>query len=63
VLAPNDATAVETAFLAVFTRRPTSEEAQHFQERLKGTTGRKRTDRLSDLYWTLLNSTEFSWNH
>jgi len=63
VLAPNDATAVETAFLAVFTRRPTPEEAGHFQDRLKGTTGRKRIERLGDLYWTLLNSTEFSWNH
>ena len=25
--------------------------------------GQERKDRLTDLFWTLLNSTEFSWNH
>jgi Protein of unknown function (DUF1553)/Protein of unknown function (DUF1549) len=62
-LAPDDARAVEVAFLAVLTRRPTSEEASHFKERLPGTSGDTRKDRLSDLYWSLLNTTEFSWNH
>jgi hypothetical protein len=61
--APSDATAVETAMLAVLTRRPTAEEAAYFAERLHGTSGTQRRDRLGDLYWTLLNSTEFSWNH
>ena len=31
--------------------------------RLAGTSGKERKQRLSDLYWTLLNTTEFSWNH
>ena len=31
--------------------------------RLAGTSGDERKHRLSDLYWTLLNATEFSWNH
>jgi hypothetical protein len=62
-LAPDDAKAVETAYLAVLTRRPTAEESDHFIARLVGTTGHQRNTRLADLYWTLLNATEFSWNH
>jgi hypothetical protein len=62
-LAPGDREAVETAFLAVFTRRPTAEEASYFEAKLSGTKGSERKDRLTDLYWSLLNATEFSWNH
>ncbi len=62
-LAPDDRTAVECTYLAVLTRRPTPEELAHFQQRLAGTTGTERAERLEDLYWTLFNSTEFSWNH
>jgi hypothetical protein len=62
-LAPGDRAAVETAFLAVFTRRPTAEEATYFAAKLAGTKGAARKDRLTDLYWSLLNSTEFSWYH
>ncbi|MEX0679404.1 MAG: DUF1549 domain-containing protein [Pirellulales bacterium] len=61
--APDDTCAVETAMLAVLSRRPTDDEAKYFRERLAGTRGGQRRDRLGDLYWTLLNSTEFSWNH
>jgi hypothetical protein len=62
-LAPDDKAAVETAFLCVLTRRPTPDEATHFLARLAGTTGKERKDRLTDLYWALLNTTEFSWDH
>jgi hypothetical protein len=62
-LAPNDAKAVEAAFLAVLTRRPTREESSHFAARLGGSSGKERKARLADLYWSLLNTTEFSWNH
>jgi hypothetical protein len=62
-LASDDRTAVETAYLAVLTRRPTPEEAEHFEKRLAGSQGPERSRRMEDLYWTLLNSTEFSWNH
>jgi hypothetical protein len=62
-LAPDDARAVETAYLTVLTRRPTAAEAAHFRQRLEGRKGNERTECLEDLYWTLLNSTEFSWNH
>jgi hypothetical protein len=62
-LAPDDHKAVEVAFLTVLTRRPTDEEAVHFAARLKGCAGKERKARLADLYWSLLNTTEFSWNH
>lgn len=63
VLAPDDDTAIETAVLAVLTRRPVDAERAYFKERLLGSTGQERIRRLGDLYWTLLNTTEFSWNH
>ncbi len=62
-LAPDDQTAVETAFLAVLTRRPTPEELTHFTARLDKAKGDTRKERLSDLFWALMNTTEFSWSH
>jgi hypothetical protein len=63
LLASDDAKAVETAYLATLTRRPTPEEAEYFHTRLAESKGEQRNQRLEDLYWTLINSTEFSWNH
>ena len=51
-LASDDSRAVEAAYLAVLTRRPTPEESAHFAGRLAGTSGDDRKQRLSDLYWT-----------
>ncbi len=61
--APTDRKAVETTYLAVLTRRPTPDEAAHFESRLAGIGGDERGRRVADLYWTLLNASEFSWNH
>lgn len=64
MLAPDAATAVQTAYLAIFTRRPSAEEAAYFREKLTAAHSRNaRIKTMSDIYWTLLNSTEFSWNH
>jgi len=63
MLAPNDRIAVETCFLVLLTRRPTPQEAAHFENRLAEAGKNHRNQCLSDLYWTLINSTEFSWNH
>lgn len=63
VLAPNDTVAIEVAYLAVLTRRPTPNEMSHFTGRLAGQTDAARQQSIEDLYWALLNSTEFSWNH
>lgn len=62
-LSPDPDTAVETAYLAVLTRRPTPTEKQHFAARLSKTNGSEPEAVLEDLYWVLANSTEFSWNH
>lgn len=62
-LAPSDDQAVETCLLAVLTRRPTPEESEYFTHRLRDTRGGQRNERLGDIYWALLNTTEFSWNH
>lgn len=63
VLTADDDRAIETAYLAVLTRRPSDVELEHFRGRLAGTEGVARRAAVSDLYWALLNSTEFSWNH
>jgi hypothetical protein len=62
-LAPNDGKAVEAAYLAVLSRRPSKEEAEHFTKRLNDRRGPERIHVLEDIYWALLNGTEFSWNH
>jgi hypothetical protein len=62
-LAPSDRAAVEVAYLTVLTRRPSPEEADHFAARLGGTRSKERGRHMTDLFWTLINSTEFSWDH
>jgi len=63
LLAANDREAVEVAYLAVLSRRPTPPEAEHFVAQLAGSRRKQRAARLEDLCWTLINSVEFSWNH
>jgi len=62
-LAPDNATAVETAYLVALSRRPTDAERKHFVRRIGDAQAGERNRRLEDLFWTLLNSTEFSWGH
>jgi hypothetical protein len=62
-LSPNDPKAIEVAYLATLTRHPTPEEREHFEKRLADASDRTKEQALEDLYWTLLNSTEFAWNH
>lgn len=62
-LIADDTKAVETAYLTTLTRRPTPEESSYFVEHFQQRANAKRADLMSDLFWTLINSTEFSWNH
>lgn len=63
-LVATDEAAIETAYLAILTRRPTEEEKALFLADLRErSTGEARGQAMEDLYWVLLNSTEFSWNH
>lgn len=60
-LAPTDEAAIEAAYLAVLSRRPSAEEREHFVPRIAGSN--ERNARLEDLVWALINSSEFAWNH
>ncbi len=63
LLGSTDEKAVEAAYLAVLTRRPTETERTHFVERLANQRDKPRIRQMEDICWALINSTEFSWNH
>ena len=62
IQAPNETKTLEVAYLGVLSRRPTPAERAHF-ERFLADKALPRSQRMEDLFWSLLNSTEFSWNH
>ncbi len=55
-------TCLENCYLACLTRRPTTEEQQHFLPLFEGGL-KQRAIAVEDIYWTLFNSAEFCWNH
>lgn len=59
---PSDEAAVKAAFLASLGRYPEPSELGHFTGLLSGRKGNDRDRALTDLCWTLINTTEFSWN-
>ena len=60
----DDEKAIECVFLVAFSRRPTDTETEHFVQQLSNESmDENRVQRMEDIYWSLLNSTEFSWNH
>ena len=62
-LASNDKVAVETAYLSTLNRLPTGAELNAFCDRLHETKGKARSQAMSSIFWALINSTEFQWNH
>jgi hypothetical protein len=58
----DDSSLVQNAFLACLTRRPTPDEEQYFVEQLQPGV-EQPGGVVQDLFWTLYNSPEFSWNH
>jgi hypothetical protein len=62
-LAPNPKKAVETIYLTTLSRRPTNEESSRMAAEIDSKKGSARTRAVLDLYWTLINSAEFRWNH
>lgn len=68
-LARNDEQAIETAFLITLTRLPSEVERAHFLPLLaahKDVKPKKKRERarkrvMTDLVWSLLNTTEFAW--
>lgn len=61
--APEPERAVKAAYLALLARRPTPRELEHFAPRVAAAPPGKAAEVIEDLYWVLINSTEFSWNH
>ncbi len=61
-LAPDELKSIEAVFLSALTRRPSSEESVFFEQNLKSTKQNKEQG-IQDIFWALINSTEFSWNH
>ena len=58
----DEAATVEAVFLTVMNRMPTSKESETFTQFLVDKNSNRR-EAVSDIYWALMNSTEFSWNH
>jgi hypothetical protein len=55
---------IEALFLAALSRKPRAEEAEKFLRYVeRETTTAKQKKALSDVFWALLNSTEFKFNH
>ena len=53
---------IEAAFLTAFTRYPDTAEQEHFVSLIENERNKARGRAMSDIYWALFNSTEFSWN-
>lgn len=62
-LSPDPETALEAVYLATLTRLPSDAEARHFHSQLKELSGDEYNSKIQDIYWTLINSVEFVWNH
>jgi hypothetical protein len=60
--APHAGHAVELVYRLTFARSPTHAELDFFASPLTGLSGRAMVDGVADLYWMLINSTEFQWN-
>ena len=66
----NEKSRIETIYLAVLSRMPTAKELEKAQSFVgRATTGDEKTktkahnDALADLFWALINSSEFVFNH
>lgn len=59
----DDLVAVKAIYLSVLNREPSGNELGVFCEKLKQSGSDGRANAVEDIYWTLLNSTEFLWNH
>lgn len=70
-----DRLAIENLYLCVLNRRPDADESEAFMRRLSegdlGGDGVRGADSdrpqrlrlMEDLFWVLVNSSEFAWNH
>jgi hypothetical protein len=62
-LATNDDAMIQSVYQAVLNRMPSDTELKAFREVFCADDGQGKRIQVEDIYWTLLNSTEFLWNH
>lgn len=62
-MAPSHEAAIEIAYLCCLSRRPTAAEVTFFIKSGEENGKTQRALMVEDVYWTLLNSPEFCWNH
>lgn len=62
-LSPDIDTTVDVIYLTTLTRYPNVEEKQKALSLLGEQPLDRRDDEVIDLYWSLMNSAEFRWNH
>ncbi|REJ80799.1 MAG: DUF1549 domain-containing protein [Planctomycetota bacterium] len=60
-MAPTPEKKLEVSYLVCLTRRPTPEEINYFLPQFENSD--QPDGVMQDLFWTLFNSPEFSWNH
>jgi len=62
--APNDLACVETSYLVCLSRLPTDRERAVFVDQLARSADKnQRLKHVQDLFWSLVNCTEFTWVH
>lgn len=54
---------VEAAYQCILSRKPSQTTTDYFAKQFEGKTDAQKREAVEDLFWVLLNSTEFSWNH
>ena len=59
----DNALCLRTCFEVCLGRRPADEESDVLGTWLTDTRGQQREQAVEDIFWTLFNSPEFSWNH
>ena len=59
----HNAERVETLFLATLSRMPSSSERAEMLQYIESTSEKTESDRLGDVFWSLLNSSEYLLNH
>lgn len=55
--------AIKLVYLSSLNRQPTDAELSEFKTYLQEKGGNTRSRAINDIYWAIVNSTEFSWNH
>ncbi len=62
-LATNDEAMIRAVYQAVLNRLPNETELAAFRDAMCADEQQGKRIQVEDIYWTLLNSTEFLWNH